>query len=123
MGGDEVRRRMSDDAAVEPAPPRPTTRACAASASPPPRSRLIADQAFKLWLLFVFAIESRGGVRVTPFFDLVLVWNTGISYGLFPADGTFGQMVLCCSRSRRSSSSRSGCGGRPDHGLLRSGSG
>lgn len=55
---------------------------------------LIADQAFKLWLLFGYGIETRGGVRVTPFFDLVLVWNTGISYGLFPSEGTFGQTVL-----------------------------
>ena len=29
-----------------------------------------------------------------PFFDLVLVWNTGISYGLFPQEGTVGQWIL-----------------------------
>ena len=43
---------------------------------------LVLDQATKLWLLFVFDIGRRGAVRITPFFDLVLAWNTGISYRL-----------------------------------------
>jgi signal peptidase II len=54
---------------------------------------LIADQASKLWLLFVFEL-ARGAVRVTPFFDLVLAWNTGISYGWFQTDSALGQVVL-----------------------------
>lgn len=93
MGGDEVRSRMSDEAAVEPgaAPDNARLRRIGTVAA---AIALIADQASKLWLLFVFAIESRGAVRVTPFFDLVLVWNTGISYGLFPSEGTFGQTML-----------------------------
>jgi signal peptidase II len=37
------------------------------------------DQASKLWLLYVFDIEARIPVRLTPFLDLVLVWNKGIS--------------------------------------------
>src|SRR3979490_1424736 len=40
------------------------------------------DQAAKLWLLFVFDLGARGIVTLTPFLDLVLTWNTGISYGL-----------------------------------------
>lgn len=55
---------------------------------------LIVDQAIKLWLLFVFEIGKRGAVRVTPFFDLVLAWNTGISYGWFQSDGPLGQWLL-----------------------------
>lgn len=47
---------------------------------------LIIDQAVKTWLLFGFDLGERGRVFVTPFFDLVLVWNRGISYGLFAAD-------------------------------------
>ncbi len=31
---------------------------------------------------------------LAPFLDLVLTWNTGISYGLFPQEGPFGQWVL-----------------------------
>ena len=53
-----------------------------------------ADQALKLWLLFVFVLQQRGQVRLTPFLDLVLVWNRGISYGLFQQRGPYGQWVL-----------------------------
>ena len=52
------------------------------------------DQALKLWLVFVFGLEGRGLVRLTPFLDLVLIWNRGISYGLFQQDGPFGQWAL-----------------------------
>jgi signal peptidase II len=52
------------------------------------------DQAFKLWLLFVFDIGHRGAVKVTPFFDLVLTWNTGISYGWFQNESATGQAIL-----------------------------
>ena len=52
------------------------------------------DQATKLWLLFGYDLASRGTVRLAPFLDLVLVWNTGISYGLFPQAGPLGQWAL-----------------------------
>jgi signal peptidase II len=52
------------------------------------------DQALKLWLLFVFGLADRGTVSLTPFLDLALTWNTGISYGLFPQEGAVGQWVL-----------------------------
>ena len=55
---------------------------------------LVLDQASKLWLLYVFDIGRRGAVSVTPFFDLVLAWNTGISYGWFSESGPTGQAVL-----------------------------
>jgi signal peptidase II len=41
------------------------------------------DQALKLWLLFIVDLGQRGIVTLTPFLDLVLTWNTGISYRLF----------------------------------------
>jgi signal peptidase II len=47
---------------------------------------LIVDQVVKTWLLFGFDLAEKGRVVITPFFDLVLVWNRGISYGLFAAD-------------------------------------
>jgi signal peptidase II len=40
------------------------------------------DQASKLWLLFGINLADRAPIAVAPFFDLVLTWNTGISYGL-----------------------------------------
>jgi signal peptidase II len=52
------------------------------------------DQALKLWLLFVIDLGQRGVVTLTPFLDLVLTWNTGISYGLFPQEGPLGQWAL-----------------------------
>ena len=53
-----------------------------------------ADQAVKLWLLFGFDLPARAPVHLGPFFDLVLAWNTGISYGLFPQAGPLGQWAL-----------------------------
>ena len=55
---------------------------------------LALDQASKLWLLFVFDIAHRGAVKITPFFDLVLAWNVGISFGWFQNDGQVAQIVL-----------------------------
>jgi signal peptidase II len=52
------------------------------------------DQALKLWLLFVVDLGQRGIVTLTPFLDLVLTWNTGISYGLFRQEGPLGQWAL-----------------------------
>jgi signal peptidase II len=55
---------------------------------------LVLDQASKLWLLFVFDIVHRGVVKVTPFFDLDLEMNSGISFGLFQSDSPFAQIAL-----------------------------
>jgi signal peptidase II len=53
-----------------------------------------ADQALKLWLLFAFKLAERGVVSLGPFVDLVLTWNTGISYGWFQQEGPLGQWLL-----------------------------
>jgi signal peptidase II len=53
-----------------------------------------ADQALKLWLLFGYDLVGRGRVAVTPFLDLVLIWNKGISYGLFQQHSEFGRLAL-----------------------------
>jgi signal peptidase II len=55
---------------------------------------LALDQASKLWLLFVFDIGHRDPVRVTPFFDLVLAWNVGISFGWLQNDSQLVQIGL-----------------------------
>jgi signal peptidase II len=55
---------------------------------------LVLDQALKVWVLFGFELGRKGLVRVLPGFDLVLTWNTGISYGLFPQSGDVGRWVL-----------------------------
>lgn len=55
---------------------------------------LVADQASKLWLLNVFDLARRGAVKVTPFFDLVLAKNVGISFGWLQNDGQAAQLAL-----------------------------
>src|SRR3569832_1505036 len=55
---------------------------------------LVADQASKLWLLNVFDLARRGVVKVTPFFDLVLAWNIGISFGWLQNDSQAAQIAL-----------------------------
>lgn len=58
---------------------------------------LVADQGSKLFMLY--ALEFRNMlpgeyIPVLPFFNLVMVWNPGISYGLFPANGRAGSFLL-----------------------------
>lgn len=55
---------------------------------------LVADQTSKLWLLNVFDLAHRGVVRMTPFFDLVLAWNIGISFGWLQNDSQAAQLAL-----------------------------
>ena len=50
-----------------------------------------ADQATKLGLLTSL---EHGPIAIGPFVSLVLTWNTGISYGLFPQDGAIGPWAL-----------------------------
>ena len=52
------------------------------------------DQAIKLWIIFGTDLGTGGRIELLPFLDLVLTWNTGISYGLFPQEGPLGQWAL-----------------------------
>jgi signal peptidase II len=58
---------------------------------------LIADQGLKLFLLYgagFVHMPAGATVPVLPFFNLVMVWNPGISYGLFPASSATGIWAL-----------------------------
>jgi len=59
---------------------------------------MFLDQATKILLLYVFGFRLMlpgDAVPVLPFFNLVMTWNPGISYGLFPATGPgIGLLVL-----------------------------
>ena len=58
---------------------------------------LIADQGSKLFMLYVAGFAHMGpadAIQVLPFFNLVMDWNPGISYGLFPASSWIGTAVL-----------------------------
>jgi signal peptidase II len=50
-----------------------------------------ADQAAKFGLLSGL---QHGPIAIGPFISLVLTWNTGISYGLFPQNGAVGPWAL-----------------------------
>jgi signal peptidase II len=54
----------------------------------------VVDQAHKWWMLYVYRIAEKGRVTVTPFFDLVFVKNTGISYSLLDQSSYAWQIVL-----------------------------
>jgi signal peptidase II len=55
---------------------------------------ILIDQAHKAYMLGPYAIDMKGRVAVTPFLDLVLVWNTGVSYGLFAQHSELGRWLL-----------------------------
>jgi signal peptidase II len=55
---------------------------------------LLADQAHKAWMLYVYDIGAKGTVALAPFFDLVLVWNQGVSYGLLAQRTELGRWGL-----------------------------
>ena len=55
---------------------------------------LAADQASKWLVLRGLRLGSGDVLTVTPFFDLVLAMNRGISYGLLPQDSEFGRWIL-----------------------------
>lgn len=55
---------------------------------------LVLDQLHKWWMLNVYDIANRGIVTITPFLDFTLVWNKGISYGLFQQNTDVGRYIL-----------------------------
>ncbi len=52
------------------------------------------DQAAKVALFFGLHLASQSPIAIGPFAELVLTWNTGISYGLFPQNGPLGPWAL-----------------------------
>ncbi|MGH2342309.1 signal peptidase II [Segnochrobactraceae bacterium EtOH-i3] len=53
-----------------------------------------ADQASKLWILHGLVVSVGDVIPVTPFLNLVLVWNRGISYGLMQQEADLGRWGL-----------------------------
>jgi signal peptidase II len=54
---------------------------------------LAADQLSKIWFLDLMQ-QNPAGIRVTSFFNLVMVWNTGVSFGLFSEDSALRSWTL-----------------------------
>ncbi|PPD16300.1 MAG: signal peptidase II [Methylobacterium sp.] len=55
---------------------------------------LLADQASKLWLIFGTNLRLTWPWHITPFLDFTVVWNRGISYGLFQQETEAGRWIL-----------------------------
>ena len=47
---------------------------------------IVLDQLSKFWILNVVDLPSRGQIPVLPFFNLTMVWNRGVSFGLLRAE-------------------------------------
>ena len=55
---------------------------------------IAADQLSKWYILDVVGIAGRDPITVTSFFKLVMVWNYGISFGMFAMPNTIMPYVL-----------------------------
>lgn len=55
---------------------------------------LVLDQVTKLYTLFVMELPLYEPLVLGPFLDLRVVWNQGISYGLFQQSTDVGRWVL-----------------------------
>ena len=55
---------------------------------------LVLDQATKLYTLFVFDLPVKEPAEIAPFVNLIVVWNRGISYGLFQQNSDLGRWAL-----------------------------
>ncbi|HEY9079248.1 signal peptidase II [Magnetovibrio sp.] len=55
---------------------------------------LIADQISKWLILGLFSDATRPYFEITPFFNIVLAWNRGISFGMFGNAGEHGDTIL-----------------------------
>ncbi|MFO1126620.1 MAG: signal peptidase II [Methylocystis sp.] len=60
---------------------------------------LAFDQAHKFWMLHVFNVADRPPLSLAPFLDVVLSWNYGVSYSLFPAHETAARLALLALQS------------------------
>ncbi len=55
---------------------------------------LAADQASKWWVLNGLRLPELGSVAVIPTLNLTMVWNQGVTFGLFKAGGDWGPLLL-----------------------------
>ncbi|WP_439815851.1 signal peptidase II [Zavarzinia sp. CC-PAN008] len=55
---------------------------------------LALDRVTKVWLLAEMARRMGAPWTITPFFDLVMVWNRGVSFGMFQAGSDGERYVL-----------------------------
>lgn len=54
---------------------------------------IVVDQISKWWIL-TEVMQPPQVIPVTPFFNLVMTWNRGVSFGLFNSGGSAGVWIL-----------------------------
>ena len=55
---------------------------------------LAADQASKWWVLNVIHLPDQGSIQLLPVLNLTMVWNQGVTFGLFHQSGAAGPWIL-----------------------------
>jgi signal peptidase II len=55
---------------------------------------VVLDQLSKVWILDVVQLQHREPMRLLPVFQLTMVWNPGVSFGLLRADSPSGRWIL-----------------------------
>ena len=65
---------------------------------------IVLDQITKAWVLYGLKFSppgclertapTCGRIEISPVFDLTMVWNRGVSFGLFGTDGMLGRSLL-----------------------------
>ncbi len=53
-----------------------------------------SDRLTKWWIINIVDLPSRRSIDVLPFFDLSMVWNEGVSFGMFQAGSITGRIIL-----------------------------
>lgn len=54
---------------------------------------LVLDQASKTWIL-ESVMQPPRVIEITPFFNIVLTWNRGVSFGMFNNHSAYGPYLL-----------------------------
>jgi lipoprotein signal peptidase len=55
---------------------------------------LLADQGSKWWILNWLRLPEQVSVPVLPVLNLTMVWNQGVTFGLFHQDSAYGPWLL-----------------------------
>ena len=55
---------------------------------------IVLDQIAKFWVLDVVQLQDKGPIRLLPVFQLTMVWNPGVSFGLLRSDSPSGRWIL-----------------------------
>ncbi|BAK83675.1 signal peptidase II [Komagataeibacter medellinensis] len=55
---------------------------------------LVADQASKYWILYIYDLPARESVALLPGLNLTMVWNHAITFGMLGGAGAAGRIIF-----------------------------